>query len=63
MLRTCEHVRNVDFSPSFNVLSISDHAEVALDFFRHGILRLSSIIFNSPFECDVIQLNVRSGPQ
>ena len=30
-------------------------------FFRRGILRLSSIIFNSPFECDVIQLNVRSG--
>ena len=28
-----------------------------------GILRLSSIIFNSPFECDVIQLNVRSGPR
>ena len=24
-------------------------------------MRLSSIVFNSPFECDVIQLNVRSG--
>ena len=30
-------------------------------FLRRGILRLSSIIFNSPFEYDVIQLNVRSG--
>ena len=41
------------------MLSIS---EVALDSFAvEFILRLSSIIFNSPFEYDVIQLHVRSG--
>ena len=33
----------------------------SVGFFRRGILRLSSIIFNSPFEYDAIQLNVRSG--
>ena len=33
----------------------------SVGFFRPGILWLSSIIFNSPLECDVIQLNVRSG--
>ena len=52
---------NVDFGPSFNVLSIS---EVALDSFAWNFeAEYSSIIFNSPFEYDVTQLNVRSGPR
>ena len=39
------------------MLSIS---EVAFGFFCRGILRLSSIIFNSPFEYDVIYTFIRA---
>ena len=52
-----------------NVSRLWSFFQCALDlrgsvgFFPRGILRLSSIIFYSPFECDVIQLNVHSGPR
>ena len=63
---TDEHVStwagNVDFGPSFNHQCALDLRR-SVRFFRRGILRLSSIMFNSPFEYDVIQLNVRSGPR
>ena len=61
MLRTCEHVSRQCRLRSFFQCALDLRGSVG--FFHRGILRLSSIIFNSPFEYDVIQLNVRSGPR
>ena len=54
MLRTCEHVSRQCRLWSFFQCALDLRGCVG--FFRRGILRLSSIIFNSPFEYDVIQL-------
>ena len=59
MLPTCEHVSRQCWLWSFFQCALDLRGSVG--FFRRGILRLSSIVFNSPFDCDVIQLNVRSG--
>ena len=44
----------MDFGLSFHVLSISEVVRGSVGFFCGGILRLRSIIFNSPFEYVVI---------
>ena len=59
MWRTCEHVSRQCALWTF--FQCARDIRGSVGFFRRGILRLSSIILNSPFECDVIQLNVRSG--
>ena len=59
MLRTCEHVSRQCRLWSFFQCALDLRGSVV--FFRRVILRLSSIVFNSPFEYDVTQLNVRSG--
>ena len=54
MLRTCEHVSRQCRLWSFFQCAL--YLRGGVGFFRRGILRLSSIIFNSPFEYDLIQL-------